>query len=232
MSSRRESRVGDAARSAVATSRRAARAASLVSAVSSSSTLSAASHDRPGAALPASATAAVARMRGSGSVSSGRPSDGGVLVVDGRERADRRRPDPRVSVAEHPSNLRRPTARRCPCRTAPSASSARAAHRGRLVIEQQRRDEVALVERLEDVDRVHDACGLRMGELLHERFDRRQVGAAQANFGRRDVAPLDARPEGRQVAAPGAQRHEDPQRPSRSGSRSSVAASPGSGPTA
>ena len=68
-------------------------------------------------------------------------------------------------------------------------------HRRRLVIEEERRHEVAFVQRLEDIDRVHDPCGLGMGQFLNERFDGGQIAAAQADFGRREVAPFDAQPE-------------------------------------
>ena len=78
------------------------------------------------------------------------------------------------------------------------------------MVEQQRRDEVALVERLEHVDRVDDAGRVRMRQLLHERFDRRQIAAAQPHFGGHDVAPLDALAERPEVALARAERHEDP----------------------
>ncbi len=134
----------------------------------------------------------------------------GVCLVDRRERAHRRGPDPRVRVSQRPSNLGDPLLGHLGVDRAKRVERPRP-HRRRLVIEEERRHEVALVQRLEDIDRVHDPCRLRMGQFLNERFDGGQIAAAQADFGRREVAPLDALPEGLQVAAPGAQRHHDPQ---------------------
>ena len=89
-------------------------------------------------------------------------------------RADGGSADAGVGVAEHAPDLRQPAAARCPAAPTPMARSAAPADLGRLVIEQQRRDEVALVERLEHVDRVDDARGIRLRELLHQRLDRRR----------------------------------------------------------
>ena len=47
------------------------------------------------------------------------------------------------------------------------------------MIEEQRRYEVPLVDRLEHVDGVDHALGIRVRELLHQRFDRRQIGDVQ-----------------------------------------------------
>ena len=84
----------------------------------------------------------------------------GVLLADRRQRADRGGADAGVAVAEHAADVRHPLLGDVAAH-GPPAPTARAAHVRRLVIEQQRRDEVALVERFEHVDRVDDA--LRIG---------------------------------------------------------------------
>jgi hypothetical protein len=63
------------------------------------------------------------------------------------------------------------------------------------VIEEQRRHQVALVERFQHVDRIHHARRLGIGELLHERFDSGQVRRVEPDLLRLDDALLDAAAE-------------------------------------
>ena len=85
-------------------------------------------------------------------------------------------------------------------------------HLRRLVIEQQRRDQVALVERLEHVDGVEHPPLVGIGELAHEGLDGRQIRTRQAQRLRFHLTALDAGAERRDVAALGANRRVDPQR--------------------
>ena len=187
-------------------------AGSRESPASSTSAASAASTSA-GDALAASATAAVTRMRGSGSASSGRDSvvASSLLMAPIATIAAARTPE--SGVAQHAPDLREPSHADVAAHGAQRAQRALPDLR-RLVIEQQRRDEVALVERLEHVDGVDHAGRVRLRQLLHERLDGRQIAAAQPDFGGHDVAALDALAERREVALARAQRHEDPRRPS------------------
>ena len=157
----------------------------------------------------ASATAAVARMRGSGSARSGRASVAASSLVDRRERADGRGADAGVARRRACGGCAAATARRCRCARRRAPASARRAHLRRLVIEQQRRDQVALVERLEHVDRVDHARRVRVRQFLHQRFDRREVGAAQPQLvGLHDRARLDALAERVRYPRLARERHE------------------------
>jgi hypothetical protein len=113
------------------------------------------------------ATAAVARMRGSGSASSG-------------------------SARE-------------------AASSCAIDESAPIAVQQQRRHEVALVDRLQHVDRVDDALRVGVRELLHQGFDRREIGDVEAQLARLHVARREAVAERLEVAAACPQGHEDPE---------------------
>ena len=106
-------------------------------------------------------------------------------------------------------------------------------HLRRLVMQQQRRDQVPLVERLEHVDGVQHAT-TRRGSTAPRRAFRswphRRRRAARPPAPRARV--LDALPERLQVLAARAIAMNDPQARSPRGSRSSAAASRGRGPTA
>ena len=130
-----------------------------------------------------------------------------VFMTDGCQRAKRRGADAGVSIRQRTADLRRPALRRVgPERTQRPLTDGR-----RLVIEEERRDQVALVERFEDVYRVDDSRRFGIRELLHQCLDRAEVGDVQTKLRRGQVAPLDALSECGQVSAAGADRHEDPQ---------------------
>ena len=57
------------------------------------------------------------------------------------------------------------------------------AHLRRLVVQQQRCDEMALVERLEQVDGVDHAPRFGMRQLGDQRLDGVEVGGVEANLG-------------------------------------------------
>ena len=112
---------------------------------------------------------------------------GRVLLADRRQRADGGGAHAGVAVAEHAADVRDPLLGDVAAHGAERRQRA-PPHLRRLVIEEQRRHEIALVERLEDVDRVDDALRIGMCQLLHERFDSREVGDVQAQLARLHVA--------------------------------------------
>ena len=85
-------------------------------------------------------------------------------------------------------------------------------HVGVLVVEHQRADQVALVERLEQVERVDHPLGLGMGQLLDQRLDGGEVGGLEPDFAGLHVLLDDAAAERLHVLGPGAQGEEHPQR--------------------
>ncbi len=124
----------------------------------------------------------------------------GIFMADRRQRPNRGGADARVAVAEHAADVRDPLLRDVAAHVAKRRQRAPADFR-RLVVEQQRRHEIALVERLEDVDGVDDPRRIGVRQLLHERFDRRELRSAQPQFLRLDHAGGDAAPERGQVFA-------------------------------
>ena len=162
-----------------------------------------------GRVLVASAAAAVARMRGSSSASIGRASvaASSLLIAPSAAIAAARTAESgsassrrmfgadfrAISLFEAAERLERP-----------------GPHFRRLVIEQQRRDQAALVERLEHVDGVDHAIGIGVRQLLHQRLDGGEVGRIEPHLLRLHDALLDAAAERRQVLALGADRHEEP----------------------
>ena len=137
-----------------------------------------------------------------------------IFLADRRERADRGGADAGIAVAEHAADLRDPLLGDVAAHGAERGQRAPPDH-GRLVIEEQRRHEVPLVDRLEHVNGVDHALRIRVRELLHQRFDRRQVGDVQPQLARGDVARDEALAERAQVLPARAERHEDPQQPAR-----------------
>ena len=77
------------------------------------------------------------------------------------------------------------------------------AHLRRLVMQQQRRHEVALVERLEQIDGVDDPPRIGVRQLGDQRFDGVEVGGVEANLRRLHVLLLDAAAERGDVLALG-----------------------------
>ena len=133
-----------------------------------------------------------------------------VLLADRRERANGRCAHAGVGVAEHAADVRHPLLRDVAADGAEGSKRA-AAHVRRLVIEEERRHEIPLVDRLEHVDRIHDAFGIRVRQLLHQRLDCREVGHVQAQLARLHVARHEALAERPQVAASRSNRHQHPQ---------------------
>ena len=130
-------------------------------------------------------------------------------MADRRQRANRGGADARVAVAEHAADVRDPLLRDVAAHVAKRRQRAPANLR-RLVVQEQRRHEIALVERFEDVDGVDDPRRIGVRQLLHERFDRRELRSAQPQFLRLDHAGGDAAAERGQVFALRAERHEVP----------------------
>ena len=85
-----------------------------------------------------------------------------------------------------------------------------------LVVQEERRHQIAFVERLEHVDGVEHAALVRVCQLLDECFDTRPVGNRRAPIEAHvvglHVPLLDAAAEGRHVLALGADRHDEPDR--------------------
>ena len=99
-----------------------------------------------------------------------------LLAAAGGQRADRRRPHLRVIVFQHLLDAGRPPRLQVRARRFERAQRA-GADLGRGVVEEQRRDQVPLVEALEQVDGMQHVPRVRMAEFLDERLDREQVGA-------------------------------------------------------
>ena len=202
MSSRRK-RGCDVCRMASATSRRPDRASSEVSAIEAGECALRRGRGRLRVVLVESAAAAVARIRGSSSASIGRASDAASSLLI----APRAAIAPARTAASGSASSRRMfgAQRRVglAARLGERAQRARP-HLRRLVIEEQRRDQVALVERLEHVDRIDDALCIRLRQLLDERLDGREVGGVQPHLLRLDDALFDAAAERGQVFALGA----------------------------
>ena len=74
-------------------------------------------------------------------------------------------------------------------------------HLGVLVVEHQRTDQVALVERLEQVERVGDALGVEEGQLLDQRLDGGEVGGLEPDLAGLHVLRHDALAESGHVSA-------------------------------
>ena len=161
--------------------------------------------------LVESAAAAVARIRGSSSASIGRASDAASSLLIAPSAAIAPARTAASGSGEQPADVRRPAAGRLAARLGQRPQRARP-HLRRLVIEEQRRHQVALVERLEDVDRIDDALGIRLRQLLHQRLDRREVGGVQPHLLGLDDALFDAAAERGEVFALGANGHDEPER--------------------
>ena len=134
-----------------------------------------------------------------------------LLVADGGERLDRGHPHPGAGIGDQPLDGRGPPDGDVGARRAERAERP-GAHRGGLVMQQQRRDEVALVERFQHVDRIEHPALVGMGELLDQRLHRGEVGHAQAHLARQDALTGDRLTERRQVLPARADRTGHPQR--------------------
>ena len=155
---------------------------SLESLVRSSSVDSARSTSSGLASWPSCATAAVARMRGSGSARSGRANDAASSWLIDRQRPDRGGANAGVAIAEHAPDVRDPLLRDVAAHVAKRRQRT-PADLWRLVVEEQRRHEVALVERLEDVDGVNHARRDR-GAPVPARAFRRSRAPSRSAAGR------------------------------------------------
>ena len=211
--------------SAWATSCRAAAADGRGSPASRSSVASAASTSSA-FGLAASAAAAVTARRGSRSSRCGRIRP---MAASPRTMASARTAAARTSGASSFSSRSTPGVHRCAQRLAGAFDGEQRprAHGGRLVVQQQRRDQVPLVERLQHLDRVEHVARVRMSLFLDQRLDGGQVRFAEPQRLRRDVLPLERAAEDGLVLALGADRRHDPRARSSPGWPSSVAASSG-----
>ena len=99
-------------------------------------------------------------------------------ALNGGQRPHGRRANVGILVVEHALDGRQP-AQGDLAAGLQRQRSERARTARRLVMQQQRRDQMALVERLEEVDRVEDTRLVRVGQLLDQRFDGRQVRVRQ-----------------------------------------------------
>ncbi len=134
---------------------------------------------------------------------------GGILLADRDEGADGCGANAGLRISEHPANLRRPLTRDVAADCAQRRERTRPDLR-RLVIQQQRCHEIALVERFEHVNRVDDPARFGMRQLLHQRFNGRQLRTAQPHVVRLDHALFDAATERGQVFPLRAERHDVP----------------------
>ena len=132
------------------------------------------------------------------------------LAAERGQGADGRRAHLGALVAEHPLDARAPLRGHLARRRRQRRQRPRP-HLRRLVVEQQRRDQVALVERFEHVDGVADARLVGIGQLGDQRLDRRRVGGRQPQRLGLDVAAGEALAERVDVALLGPDGREDPQ---------------------
>ena len=119
---------------------------------------------------------------------------GGVFIVDVADRHDRRGADAGVGIGQHPPDLWQPA----DCDVAAHRSDRPQrppAHFGSLVMQQERCHQTSFVERLQHVNGVDDAGSVRLREFLHQRFDRREVGAGHAKICRLHFARFQASTE-------------------------------------
>ncbi len=129
--------------------------------------------------------------------------------ANGRERGDRGDAHLAVGVGERALHAGRPAVGAFGARVLGDSQGA-GAHLGRLVPEQERRHQIPLVQRLEQIDGVEHALRLWTGQLGHERLDRREVAGFGADVGGPDVLLFDAAAEGLEVLAPGRERESRP----------------------
>ena len=114
-----------------------------------------------------------------------------ILVAEVGQRAHRRRAHVRVVVLQHRAHGRQPALGLGVPQRAQRLERARANAR-RFVMQQQRRDQVPLVERLQHLDGVQHRGFVRVRELLDQRFDRGGIGHVDAHRVRLDLALVQA----------------------------------------
>ena len=133
----------------------------------------------------------------------------GVLVRELRQRMQRRGSHLNVFVLDHPLDGRDPSL--CDRRTYCGHDAKRPRpYSRRFALKKKWRDQVALVERFEQVDRVDHGAFVRARQFLDQRLDRCRVCDVGADAGRRDPLRHDARAEGADVLAPRDERHRNP----------------------
>ena len=134
---------------------------------------------------------------------------GGLSAKRG-QRAHRGHPHRRVGIPQRPLDSRQPAVRGLGAGGFRHLQRARP-DLGRLVRQQQRRDQVALVQGIEQVDGVEHAARFRVRQLAHQRFDRLRPEVGAADVGGHHVLLLDAAPERPQVLLARPHRREHPQ---------------------
>ena len=126
----------------------------------------------------------------------------GRFGANGGERGDRGDAHLAVGIGERALHAGRPAVGAFGARDLGDSQGARA-HLGRVVPEQERRHQIPLVQRLEQIDGVEHALRLWTGQLGHQRLDRREVAGLGADVGGPDVLLFDAAAEGLEVLARG-----------------------------
>ncbi len=137
--------------------------------------------------------------------------DGGVFVFELGERTQRGSPHVHVFVLHHAGHGRQPAAGRFRSRQRQRAQGA-GAHARRFMLEQERRHELSLVQRIEHLDRVEHGGFVGMRELLDEGLDRRGVGQVGADGTWRNRTRSDAVAKRASILAPCHQRNRHPHR--------------------
>ena len=134
----------------------------------------------------------------------------GVAMVEDGKGHERGRAHLDVVVARHPLHGALPALGHA---GAPGGQRPQCPHadRPRLVAQQQRRDEMRLVHRLEHLDGVQHGRLVGVRQLLHERLDGGRLGGRRHDRVRRDRLGIDALPERAQVLLPRPDRHRDPE---------------------
>jgi hypothetical protein len=134
---------------------------------------------------------------------------GGALATNRRQRADGREANVVIRILQSTLDCRQPALGKVATyalhRRQRSCPNVR-----RLVMEQQRRDQIAFVERLEQINRIDHTLLVRTGKFFDERLDRRKIRHIDAYVLGFDVAPFEALTKRSQVLAFGATGHHVP----------------------
>jgi hypothetical protein len=135
---------------------------------------------------------------------------GGLLPTNRRQRAHGRRTHFRCVVLQHALDAWSPALPQLERRPLDDAQRSRP-HFRRIVIEEQRADQLPLVQRFEHVNRVDHVAWAGMALLLDQRFNRREIGFVQPHRVGRDHLLVERSAEDQTVLAASTNRRQYPE---------------------